>query len=211
MPARNLAQFPPLSSAEKEIATRKYLSELQRELIVRGDDSPETDAILKEVAQGLDHTPTGSGVPETRFTGAGGRMRVNAAADYVANEAAARAKLASFGPDPVGLLEKRLVALGHSPNQAKESAAGRVRRLEDGQVMGFHADGRPMHPEKPKLQQRFDAAGSPVDNSPAELEQHRSPKQALELATRSILSQQPKPELQVTLESKSAEERYGQL
>lgn len=201
----------PLSSSDKEAATRAFLSGLERELIIRGEDSPLAKVILKEVAEGLDFKPTGSGIPETRFTGGGGRMKVTATAEYVAQTIAERAKLASFGPDPLDLLEKRLIALGFSPTDARENAAGRVRRLDDGQVVAYDFGGTPMHPEKKSLPKRFEADGSEKENSPAELEQHRDPRRALEVATRAILALRAKDELQPTFESNFAAERYRKL
>ena len=182
-----------LTPAEISESEDEFIAEVRRELLIRGEDlsSPHIIRQLSAMRDRMQVKPLylhnevtwwGS----TATGSAGGLIKSpRKAADAIAEMAAERAHLATFGPDPAELLVTRLVALGISTDEAQRRAAGRIRRLEDGRVEARKHDGGVLYTSP--------AQASDREYTAEELASLRDPKQALTVLTRAILDEIESP------------------
>jgi hypothetical protein len=183
----NKPVLPTLSPSEIASAQGDFISALERELRIRGEDSKVFAPILNALRSSVVVAPTFGGVPDVHLRAGAGRLRLRGAADHVVSVAAEQALIASHGPDPVALLRDRLLSLGVPSDEAGTIAATRVQRLPDGRVEALAADGRRLY-LAPDPVTPHDAEGFPLELPPAERARVTDAKRALELATRDILS-----------------------
>lgn len=134
---------PVLSAAEIRTEEERFLAEVQRELIIRGDSSKTIAALVGEMRPRLTVAARLGPSHETSYRSRhGGLLNAKAAAQAIVEEARERDHLSAYGPDPAALLRDRLIALGLPEAEARARAAGRVKRLEDGRVIARDADGK---------------------------------------------------------------------
>jgi hypothetical protein len=133
--------MPELTSSDIADAKGAFIADVQRELTIRGDSSKTIHALMIEMRDRLQVVSRLSG-PETRYRNRhGGLVNAKFAAEAIVEEASERDHMASFGPDPVEELSKRLISLGIPDKEARARAIGRVERLENGSVIAREADG----------------------------------------------------------------------
>ncbi len=126
---------PELSPSEISAEEGKFIAEVQRELTIRGDSSKTINALLGEIRGNLTVTPRLGPRHDTRCHFAGGIYNAEQTAEAIVEAADERDSLLAHGPDPEELLRKRLIEVGIPEAEARQRAAGRVTRLEDGRVI----------------------------------------------------------------------------
>lgn len=143
---RPTEQPPELSPSEIAAEEERFIADVNRELTIRGDSSKTISALVGEMRDRLTVTARLGPSHATRYRSRhGGILSAKQAAEAIVEEAAERDALAAFGPDPESLLSARLIALGVPAAEARQRAAGRVKRLENGQVIACAAGGRAVY------------------------------------------------------------------
>lgn len=193
VPAEHLRKKPPVLSAEQiEAVKAEFVNEVRREMLVIGEDprSPHIAKLLAAMPDRMRVTPHVM-YNEVRWDSGVAGIVINPApaADAIAKRAAAAAHLASFGPDPLELLVSRLVLLGVPEAEARQRAAGRILRREDGVVIARTADGKNLGVIPPTNLEYTDD-----EHMAKELAPYRDPKQQLARVTRMILEERARGE-----------------
>ena len=171
-------EMPVLSSGEEARLIEEFLTAVRRELTIIGRLDKDSSARIEAMRERVIVNPKLGGVHEVRYRSRhGGQYNLKLTVAEVIEKMDERALLLSYGPDPVELLVDRLKALGITEGEARQRAAGRVERLEDGRVVA-----------------RGLYAGGPVplagrEYTTAQLEELHSPNRAISVAARAILAE----------------------